>query len=525
LTRISVLRDIRNEWRERAKNDLYFLCKFVLGFDDLEPEPHARICQAITGPAQYKLFVGSRGILKTTICTIGHSIQLALNNLEARILITQASEDAARSTVGMIKSLWDNCKVLRELFPERLPDKKDKQSGRWSTKWLQLKSPVEFPDPTYRAAGAGTSLTGSHWTNIKRDDIVSAKKDSVTGELIAPPPEDIEKAIGMHKLILGLMVDPQKTTVDDICNRWAVYDFPRYLLDNEPYQDEENKNYVYEKLSCGYGEGKPIWPQRFSMESLEEIKRKQGSYYFSTQYECSPMDSARSTFKRKNLRFYTDDGEGNTAKLPDLNSLTIYAIMDQAQKIAVKACYTAVLVVGIDERNNWWALDAVRERINAPDKIELIFQLADQWNIYSPNVFGIEANLAQNILVEWLEQEQKKRGKLINIQKLLPPNHISKDARIEALVPYFEQGRIYLRAGTRQEHLIRELLDFPFGQYRDLLDCLAYVHRIATARRHATDAPWKPKPFSREGILARIKQYNQPQKSCFTKQDSPKVYA
>ena len=513
------VRDIRHEWRERAKTDLYFLCKFVLGFNDMEPEPHARICEAITSPAQHKLFVGSRGILKTTICTIGHSIQLALNNDKARILITQANEDSARCTLGMIRSLWDNCKLLRDLFPEKVPTKSQKQFGKWSDKWMQLNSPFVFPDPTYRAAGAGTNLTGTHWTNIKRDDIVSAKKDSVTGELIAPSPEDIEKAIGMHKLTLGLMVDPSTTTVDDICNRWAVYDFVRYLLDTEPYEDEENDNYRYMKLSCGYGEEKPIWPQRFSMDSLEEIKRKQGSYYFSTQYECAPMDSDRAMFKRKYLRYYTIKESENYATLPPMDELKIYAIMDQAQKIAVKACYTAVVVVGIDMDNNWWVLDVVRQRINAPDKIDLIFQLADQWNIYSPNIFGVEANLAQNILVEWLDQEQKKRGKSLNIQRLIPPNHISKDARIEALIPYFEQGRIYLRAGTKQEDLITELLDFPFGKYRDLLDCMAWLHRIAIARSAGRRAAWAPSPFSYEGIINRAKKYNQPAKTPFTRQD------
>lgn len=516
---VNVVHDIHHDWRERAKSDLYFLCKFILGFKDLSPHPHAMMCDCITGPQQWKLFVGSRGILKTSVLTIGHAIQIALNDPDARILIVQANEDAARCTLGMIRSLWESCILLRDLFPEKIPSPRAMQSGKWSDKWLQLNSPRIYPDPTYRAAGAGTNLTGTHWTHIKRDDIVSARKDSVTGELIAPPPEDVEKAIGMHKLTLGIMVDPEKTKVDDICNRWAVYDFVRYLLDNEPYLDPDNERYLYMKLSCGYAENKPIWPQRYSMNSLEEIKRKQGSFYFATQYECEPMDSTRAVFHRKDLRFYTEEGSEVYAKLPPIEKLRIYAVMDQAQKISLKACYTAIVVVGIDESNNWYVLDTLRERVGSVDKIDAIFQLADRWNIYGANIFGIEANLAQNILVEWINDEQKKRGKALNVMPLKPPNNMSKDARIEALSPYFEQHRIFLRAGGKQDDLLRELLDFPFGKYRDLIDALAYIHRIAVERYRSSHSE-RPSPWSYEGIMRRLQSKNANSRSPFPVQDA-----
>ena len=84
---------------------------------------------------------------------------------------------------------------------------------------------------------------------------------------------------------------------------------------------------------------------------------------------------------------------------------------------------------------------------------------------------------------------------------------MSKDMRIEQLAPYFEQGRIHIRAGSYQEDLIGELTDFPFGRYRDLIDALAYVHHMAAARRKKV-AGWKPAWNSHEGIMARLGNKN-----------------
>ncbi len=517
---IKVVRDTRQEWRKLCQTDLYFLCKFVLGFEDLEPSPHIEMCEFVSGPAQWKLFVGSRGILKTTICTVARPIQITLQDPNARCLIIQANDATARGPLSQIREKFEQCTLLRELFPEIIPSAKERKSGRWSTQWIELKRTKTYSEPTFRAIGVSGSLVGTHWSHIFRDDIVAAKKDSVTGEIIAPPPEDVEKAIGQHKLVHGLMTDPTKCEVYDICNRWSRHDFARYLLDTGGYKDPNNHSHEYMIMPAAenWPEGELLWPERYSREALKTIEEDQGSYFFSSQYLCRPVDAARSLFKRKDLRFWVEEKtQPEDVTLPPEEEMIIYAIMDQAQKISQRACYTAVVVVGIDKDNRWFILDTVRQRINATDKIDLIFQLADRWNVYGRNVFGVESNLAQGILTEWLRDQQSKRGKVLNIQELRPPNNMSKDMRIEALQPYFEQHRVFLKAGPSQDALIQELTDYPFGRYRDLIDALTYVHRICVARRKRSANP-RIDPFSYEGIRSRLLN-RQKSKSFFNVQD------
>ena len=516
-----MIRDIRHEWRTLCKTNLYFLCKFVLGFDDLEPSPHIEMSNFVQGPAQWKLFVGSRGILKTTICTVARPIQIALNDPNARCLIIQANDATARGPLNQIREKFENCTLLKELFPEVLPSDLEKRRGRWSTQWIELKRNKTYSEPTFRAIGVSGSLVGTHWTHIFRDDIVAAKKDSVTGEIIAPPPEDVEKAIGQHKLVHGLMTNPTTCEVYDICNRWGNYDFVTYLMDTGDYDDPNSKTHQMMEMPIAenWPDGKLLWPQRFSKEALKRIEESQGSYFFSTQCLCKPLDASKSLFKRKDLRFWVKEAkQPNETQLPAEEEMQIYAIMDQAQKISQRACYTAVVVVGVDLDNRWFVLEALRERINATDKIDLIFQLADRWNIYGRNMFGVESNLAQGILAEWIRDQQSTRGKVLNLQELRPPTNMSKDMRIEALQPYFEQHRVYLKSGASQEALIQELTDYPFGRYRDLIDALQYVHRICVARGRRPDKE-RVNPFSYEGIRQRIMEHNKPKKSFFKVQD------
>ena len=518
---VKVVRDIRSEWRELAKNNLYFLCKFVLGFKDLEPSPHLQICEFIQGPAQWKLFVGSRGILKTTICTIGRAIQVALNDPNARCLIIQANDSTARGPLSQIREKFENCQLLRELFPEVLPSDVERRRGRWSDQWVQLKRTQTFSEPTFRAIGVSGNIVGTHWSHIFRDDIVAAKRDSVTGEIIAPSQEDVEKAIGQHKLVHGIMTDPATCQIYDICNRWSNYDFVRYLLDSGEYLNQDESNHTYMVMPIRNPEtNELLWPQRYTEKVCRQIEEDQGSYFFSTQYGCHPVDATRSLFKRKDLRFWVEEKTlPDDVVLPPLEELRIYAIMDQAQKISQKSCYTATIIVGIDIQNYWYVLETNRQRINATDKIDLIFQLADRWGIYGRNIFGIESNVAQGILTEWLREQQSKRGKVLNICELRPPTNLSKDMRIEALQPYFEQHRVFIKAGPSQEDLLRELTDYPFGRYRDLIDALSYVHRICVSRKHRGAKPHYG-AFTFEGIMARLPG-NKPKKSFFNVQEAP----
>jgi hypothetical protein len=82
--------------RNRARTDLYFLAKGILGYDQVEPGAHQALCSFMTREEKNRrLVLMPRGHLKTTICTISDSIRLALCDPNTRILIQNEVFDNA----------------------------------------------------------------------------------------------------------------------------------------------------------------------------------------------------------------------------------------------------------------------------------------------------------------------------------------------------------------------------------------------------------------------------------------------
>jgi hypothetical protein len=70
----------RCKLRIRAKRDLFFLCYGILGNTRLSPNLHGNLCHHIesTEDKRFREFLLARGNFKSTIVTIGHSIQVVL---------------------------------------------------------------------------------------------------------------------------------------------------------------------------------------------------------------------------------------------------------------------------------------------------------------------------------------------------------------------------------------------------------------------------------------------------------------
>ena len=103
----------------KAVDDLFFLCKTVLGYSLLEEQPHREICKFIeTWDKRKKLTLLPRGSSKTTIGTIAYSIQQILQDPNIRILI-------ASETVGQ------SIKFLSEIKGHFEGDKFQSYYGNW----------------------------------------------------------------------------------------------------------------------------------------------------------------------------------------------------------------------------------------------------------------------------------------------------------------------------------------------------------------------------------------------------------
>jgi predicted phage terminase large subunit-like protein len=211
-------------------------------------------------------------------------------------------------------------------------------------------------------------------------------------------------------------------------------------------------------------DGTAFFPEKLSLERLEEIKRSQGIYIFTNQYLNKVIPTELQTFKRDWLKIYT--------RVP--RRVNTFMAIDPALSEADTADNTGIVVVDVDAQNQRYVRYAKRHRVNPTELIDLIFRLHAQFNT---TAIGVEQIAYQKALLYFLDQEMRRRNTILPVEGIKYPPTKSKQTRILSLVPYFEYGRMLLNQGLQE--LEQELLEFPRGRHDDLIDALAQIDYLA----------------------------------------------
>jgi len=224
-----------------------------------------------------------------------------------------------------------------------------------------------------------------------------------------------------------------------------------------------------ELWACAYDkakrdDGSLLFPAKLSHEFLERQRKAQGSYIYAHQYQNEIIPSEDQDFKREWLAYYKD--------LPKIKHT--FAFVDPAISLDQAACFTAFVVVDVDQENNWFLKAARRVRITATQTIKLIFDLQE---IYKCNIIGVESVAYQMALMHFLDSEMRKRKVTIPVHPIARGPDKSKLMRIRSLVPRFEWQRILIKPGLADFE--DEYLKFPRGSFVDILDALSSVEEIA----------------------------------------------
>lgn len=219
---------------------------------------------------------------------------------------------------------------------------------------------------------------------------------------------------------------------------------------------------VYDKAIRDNGE--LFFPERLTPDFLDEQRKTLGPYIFSNQYLNEIIPGEEQDFKASWKKYF---------ETVPLNTNT-FIFLDPAISQQDTADYTAYVVVKVDENGYWYVIDAKRQRINATDTIKLIFDLCE---VYQPRAFGVEIVAYQQAILHFLDEEMRRRDKIIPVTGIRRGPDKSKEQRILSLVPRFEWGRIYLTQGLVD--LEDEYAKFPRGSNDDLMDALASIEEIA----------------------------------------------
>jgi len=357
--------------------------------------------------------------------------------------------------------------MFRLFFPEVIPQF---SKVRWSDSCACLARPVDHPEGTFESAGVGSNIIRRHFNIIAEDDTVAPKKDELTGDEALPNKDDVEKAVGFHKLTIPLLIDEQDERIVT-CTRWASYDLANYILENEKFS-------IYDR-PCRLESGEPMYRKKFSSERLDAIRVGMGVYMFSMLYENKPLAKEFMAFNPDWFRYYEEselpaEGEGLVTVDP--------ADPPTGRK---NQDYTAI-VSSLHTKSGIYVRRYVHKRVSDKQMIDETFRVADE---DKAGKIRLEVNKYAHLAAAFRE-EMKKRDRYYVIDEVRA-KVVSKEARIKGrLSPLFENGVIWLKRGMRE--LETELTTFPYGRHDDLIDALAWQVGDRTSTEYERKRADKP---------------------------------
>ena len=468
-------KEVEAKEREIYNNNLYLFNRDIIGWPDVSDPPHREVCEFVEDVSQYrkKLLNLPRGHLKSSVVTVGFSIQQLVKDPTIRILIVSGNYQLAVNFVSQIQKIFMRNERLRSLYGEF-----DKNADKWKQDAIMLQPPetkFETKEPNLMAMGVDGKLTSTHFDIIILDDVVT--RENITTR------EQINKVITFYRDIQDIW-DTHKDAAQIVIigTRWSDGDLYGWLTDDEnPEKDQvavmvkqaiSNPKIIRDGVRYKLEGDEVLFPKKFSKESLQRLLDSKGVREFTAQYLNTIVDDDTAIFRRNWFRRYEfDDIKGK--------QLNRYIMVDPAISESARADYTAIVTVGIDQYNKIWVLDIVRDRFSPIELIDKLFKLDDE---YKPRSIGIEMAAYQRALQFYVAEESRKRHKYLPIKELKPGNvRDAKIQRIMGLEPYYARGDVFHPNHALNVNILEdELVRFPYGKNDDIIDALSYFPQLVT---------------------------------------------
>ncbi len=427
-----------------------------------------------------------RGHFKTSLVTVAGPVWMLINNPLERVLLMHASSSKASEELQRIQRVVQG-PAFRHYFPELVPAA---DSVRWNKTELEIVRETIASEPSVKALGIGSTVVGGHYSTHVLDDLID--------ENAARSPAMIQRAIDFVEHSTPLFDDITKDK-QIIVGTWWPGGFYESLMESGVYRtlllgcyaDKRYFDFCKQMaVEPAVAEGEPIFPERFTPQSLRDTERKMGSFKFSHQYLNVPISEGMVKFKREDILFYMVSLDGKKVMIPGgqdshiskestysipLAELDITMTVDPASG-KKDSDESAIVVCGhLQSEGAVFVLQVWGGRVTPFALIEKIISL---WRKWRPRAVGIEEVAMQSVFRQFLEQEKLKRQLPINIAKLKNKNRSKRERIIDGFQPYVENHQVMFL--KKQEKLIKEMLDLRIvagdvvGKSPNRLDALAY---------------------------------------------------
>jgi len=411
-------------------------------------------------PSQHRLVIVAPPESGKTSWCVAYCAWLIGNNPAVHIgYIANTYLQAARQSVAVRETIRRN-ERYRRVFPEvRL----DENRGTSEARWFVARPDPSDKDATFQITGYDGPILGA------RLDIAIVDDYSDAGNTATAYQRD--KAWEWFQTNVVTRLNPDRGRIIVIQTRWAEDDLAgrlerqgARLMPNPAIKD-----------------GKPLWPERWSLEGLLARRAQMGGRLFDMQYQGIVRPPQGNVFKHEWWRYWssTETCFQRHPGAPCPHRMQVHpepqwmvASLDTAFKTGRENDYSVATVWALC-RNGHYLLDMWRRRVEFPQLVQAVLDLHARWH---PHYYLIEDEASGQSLIQELRQKTRLPIQPVKVDR-------DKRARAEAVTPELETGRVFLpREAPWREEFEYELEVFPLGEHDDIVDSVTQYLNWARGR-------------------------------------------
>lgn len=242
-------------------------------------------------------------------------------------------------------------------------------------------------------------------------------------------------------------------------DRWTLLNFPA-VCESEA---EEYRNV-----------GEALWPERFSIEKLERIRKTLGDKFFNALFQQRPTLQEGNLFKRQNFKYWTNNSKLtnglNIVSLPERFDSMIQS-WDFSFKDLSSSDYVVGQVWGI-KRPSAYLLYQVRGQMGFTESVKAVLNMTQRFPAAKKKLIEDKANgpAIMNAL----------KGKVKDFVEVNPDGN--KEERAELIEEYVNQGNVIIPHPSEWQDVevwLKEVCNFPGAANDDQVDAFTQAIQYA----------------------------------------------
>lgn len=328
---------------------------------------------------------------------------------------------------------------------------------------------------SYFALGVGGAATGRGGHLLVIDDPLKGREEA-DSETYRRRLKDWYASVAYTRLMPNGAIIIMNT-------RWHEDDLTGWVL-----AEHSHENWTVLDLPALSDDGVALWPEQYSADDLERIRRTIGSREWEALYMQRPAPDTGDYFKRDWFRRYDTPPK----------HLRIYAASDYAVT-ANDGDFTELGIFGLCPDGNLYALDWWYGQTASDTWIETQLDMVRKWK---PQVWIGESGPIRRAVEPFLTRRMKERRDMCSLEWL--PSVHDKPTRSRAFQAMASSGMVYLPKTAWADRLMSQLLVFPVGVCDDAVDVCSLIGRFIDRMRDAripAATPARAKPGTFDHLL------------------------